>query len=207
MQERLNQMFGFNHKYVVIKDKNNKVLSSGTIKGRKVLSDTLHVNQISADGKFYFNLDSDAFVFEFTNQPVEEIAFDRSLPFKDWYKCEDNLDVDIFRENDETELDEEVELLVKCLNEFDGIETISSCSGHEERPLYVDFIVSQTKPIACIEYLITNKFLGEVILLFDSSRCRNDAEAVLTLKTVDIGEKAYSVAKSLAMELYEMINS
>ena len=57
------------------------------------------------------------------------------------------------------ELDYEVKSLVEALNMYEGIETISSCCGHDERPFRIWFSAEQ------IEHL------APVVYVFDSCHC------------------------------------
>ena len=200
-------MFGFRNDYAIIKDKKGKILASGKIKGRKVLSGDLIFDHVSVDGNFFFKLDSGNFDFEFTDNAVEEKPFDGSLVYFNWFDCDEHVDADIFFDHDKKELDKEVELLVECLNRLDGIETVCSCSGHDEIPLFVDFTFTKVLPVQILENLITHEFLGKFNLLFDVGRYRVDDMVVLSLKTIEIGKPAYSVAEELALKLYEITSN
>lgn len=199
-------MFGIPFKYLIIKDKNNQILASGKIAGRKTISEKYEFNHVSVDGRYFFNLDSKDFIFEFKNSVVEEKIFDGSLEYTEWADSFFKPNQNIYRDKDIDELDEEVKLLVKCLNRITGVTTIGSCCGHGEKILYVDFIISDLSAIAKLEYLISHYYIDDFDLLYDSTRFIVDGNIVLTLQSKKIGEEAFRASDSLAEKILETVS-
>lgn len=201
-------MFGLDFDYLIIKDLNGKVLASGKVVGRKTISRCEHAfNHVSVDGNFYFNLDSKQFMFEKKNKPVDLVKFDdknTSFNVVAWQDSNEIVDADIYRDNDINELDDEVSFLVECLNRLEGLTTTCSCCGHGEFNLYVDFILTDLKPLLILEYLISKEFRKDFNLLFDKDRVIADDSVNLTLSSAGKGRIAYLAANKLAMRLYEL---
>lgn len=201
-------MFGLDFDYLIIKDLNGKVLASGKVVGRKTISRCEHAfNHVSVDGNFYFNLDSKQFMFEKKNKPVDLVKFDdknTSFNVVAWQDSNEIVDADIYRDNDINELDDEVSFLVECLNRLEGLTTTCSCCGHGEFNLYVDFILTDLKPLLILEYLISKEFRKDFNLLFDKDRVIADDSVNLTLSSAGKGRIAYLAANKLAIRLYEL---
>lgn len=201
-------MFGLDFDYLIIKDLNGKVLASGKVVGRKTISRCEHAfNHVSVDGNFYFNLDSKQFIFEKKNKPVDLVKFDdknTSFNVVAWQDSNEIVDADIYRDNDINELDDEVSFLVECLNRLEGLTTTCSCCGHGEFNLYVDFILTDLKPLLILEYLISKEFRKDFNLLFDKDRVIADDSINLTLSSAGKGRIAYLAANKLAMRIYEL---
>ena len=201
-------MFGLDFDYLTIKDLNGNVLASGKVVGRKTISRCEHAfNHGSVDGNFYFNLDSKQFLFDKRSKPVDLVKFenrDNLFNVVDWKDSSEIVDADIYRDNDIDELDEEVSFLVECLNRLEGLTTTCSCCGHGEFNLYVDFVLTDLKPLLVLEYLISKEFRKDFNLLFDKDRVIADDSVKLTLSSAGKGRIAYFAANKLAIRLYEL---
>lgn len=200
--------FGLDLEYLTIKDSSGKLLASGKIKGRKTVSGaskySVKFDHVSVDGRYFFNRKSKNFQFVFSANVVEDKPFDGSLPYQDWRMNWVYPNEDIYKDNTSDELDEEVKLLVKCLNDIDGIETTCSCCGHGKYNLYVDFDVNKVEPIMKLEFLIFQEFHDDFELLYDAERVACTDKAVLTLRSKKKGKKAYEAAKAFALKLYDL---
>ena len=201
-------MFGLNFDFLTIKDLHGNILASGKVVGRKTISRCeAKFNHVSVDGNFYFNLDSDNFIFEKSNKPVEQKFFNNEqyhLNVVDWCYSNEIIDADIYRDNNIDELDEEVSFLVECLNKLEGLTTTCSCCGHGEFNLYVDFILTDLKPLMILEYLISKEFRKDFNLLFDKNRVIVDDNVNLTLSSTCKGSRAYFAANEFAKRIYEL---
>lgn len=105
--------------------------------------------------------------------------------------------IDVYLENG---LDSEVVQLVEALNKIPGIETVTSCSGHNKKPLEVDFYCYNFN---CIKFLV--ELLPQYIILHKgSNKIRNDAIA-FRAKVSAIGDEGYKQANSFAKIILEAL--
>lgn len=109
---------------------------------------------------------------------------------------------DIYYDWVNDELDPEVTNLVNTLNLFENIETISSCSGHNINPLWVEIQFSSLQALCLLLKIIYEKFPFDFVLKTTPGEvdCKLD-KAKLKLLTIKIGQEAYQKAEELVKEL------
>lgn len=196
--------------HFTIVDKNTyKTIATGIVKNVKktyVKDDKVcfDIDCISFDNKYYFNKNSDNLLFIETDN--NDQFFDKELLQE--YQCERWIDVaknneaDIYIEHDINELDKEVVALVTILNKINGIETIGSCCGHGDYPLYINLNINDFKALILLIKLIANKFVNDFKITTSPRIIQSDNNNIqLSLECYYSGEPAYQKALELANHL------
>ena len=128
---------------------------------------------ISFDNRWFFVVKSDMFRISKTDDPTE-VPFTKwdNYDWKYWRNATEFPDAPIYRDFDITEVDPEVKSLVEELNKWPHVETLQSCSGHGNGPLWVRLSVSDitelsllTKPLMSIDYPWLN---GRIVIPFNN---------------------------------------
>lgn len=100
----------------------------------------------------------------------------------------------------EKELDPEVVKLVEALNKIPGIETVTSCSGHNKVPLEIDFYCHDFNSIKFLVELLPQY----IVLHKGSNKIRNGAIA-FRARVSAIGDEGYKQANSFAKIILEAL--
>ena len=219
----------------IIEKDTSKVLARGNIISKK---DTDGVNMdmklISLDWKYYFNPFSENFVIRITDSSDDvEYAPSYRQKIVPWGSKKHEANVDIYRENDISELDEEVKDLVFEINKWPGVQTWQSCSGHDRTPLWVTCMFTKYNTLLFFITLMTsynkgllNKFKLDITssstfsgsdtmtgskefadmaaALYGGSKTPIRNFLQITIATTEIGEKAYDAAKLFTNTLKEL---
>ncbi len=125
----------------IIDTHTNKIVARGKIISMKN-NDNNHfdLDLISLDGKWFFNMKSGRFKSNHTkNHDVLEFTSIDDYNWCRWNIAGVSKIHDLYRENGYDELDMEVKDLVHELNEWPGVETVTSCCGHGHGQLWVTF--------------------------------------------------------------------
>ena len=154
----------------------------------------------SVDNKHFFNSKSKKLVFEYIDEKVETyVNIPSDYIVEKWKHYKFNRESDIYIDKDIFGIDEEVKRLVQSLNKIQYIETVGSCSGHGEYPLYVDIKFFDFQKFILFTRLINNKFFDKFVLKTSPSIKQIDFNCViLRLESIQIGEEAYNSANRLA---------
>lgn len=127
--------------YVKIKDLTGNVLLSGHI---TKITDNPQGISLSCNDYLFANPNSNKFVIEKCdyindNDWISEYLDKQAVfIFYSHNNIDNTFDYDFFMWD---EIEPEVKKICELLNQIDGIETYSSCSGHGEIPPYVDFYI------------------------------------------------------------------
>lgn len=154
---------------------------------------------ISFDNKYHFIFKGNDNYKVVECDPCEEIlAIPKHYKITLWRELYTNLNSDIYREYGEDELDKEVQYLVKQLNQIPDFITTGSCSGHNEKPLFVYIIVNSETSAKLFSFILEKEFPG--VFKFEVSRncIRN---SLYKLETYKIGKEAYKSANCLGNAL------
>lgn len=196
--------------HFTIIDKNTyKTIASGIVKNMKktyVKNDKVcfDIDCISFDNKYYFNKASNNFLFIETNSDNQSFNEEllKNYQCEKWIDAIKNNKADIYIEHDINELDDEVKALVTALNKINGIETMGSCCGHGNYPLYVDLNINEFKALILLIKLIANKFNNDFKITTSPRIVQSDNNNIqMTLECYHIGESAYKKATELASYL------
>ena len=190
----------------VIDIKTNKVIAAGRILSRKDCSYDKKYDCISFDNRWFFNLNRKN-TFEVISNPLgQRVQFDEKLADNYvkvyWNQKDDDDEADIYRDWDINELDSEVRDLVGILNEFEGIKTLNSCSGHGDFPLQVTIQFSNLRVLCFLGKLLSDEFNEDFILTTTSGLQNKSLERILfDLRSITKGETAYQKAQELTEKL------
>lgn len=180
-----------------------EIIASGKIINHK----DVPVKCISFDNKYFFNLKKKLFYKIIFCDYCDEIKFD-NIKYKNkiilWRKAPVKKNAFVYREYDINELDDEIKDLVHIINKL-NLRTVGSCSGHNEKPAWVDISFINFKQLKkFLEILSSDKFYGKFTLSSDILVNSVDDEIILRLKTNSIGKKAYADIDYLTKYLNEM---
>lgn len=205
-----------NNWYKIIDKKTSKILCAGEVCNCKSkvftpVSKARDFNCISFDNKYFFkvtdenqylilpNLDKICVPLDFTTIPVTyEICL--------WRDAKNNLKADIYREYDIIELDTEVISLVAAINDFEDVNTVGSCSGHNKDPLWIDIkFYSMSFLRILLTILEKSPFNFNFRLCTSPTIINNDKSGIiLQLRSEQIGLEAYRATIQLADRLKEV---
>ena len=204
----------------IIDKETNKILIAGKISKRKdnaYIGEDAHFQSliqdfkgVSIEDKWFFNeCNQRKFSIEENNDHLIKEFDINEIPLtyiiKKVNEIAEDTDysgVDIFREYDITELDEEVKDLVYALNKIDGLKTVSSCCGHGENPLWIDIQFDNIKSLSLLINLIWKRFNYDFIISTDTGIVNNHTDhCILKLYTTKIGKEAYEAANKLTKHL------
>lgn len=205
-------MYNINDWVKIIDKKTQAIICAGKITKykEKVFDTTTNTifpfKAISIDGEWYFPENNSKFDIIINPEHIIVSFNKNSLPVNySIYELKyyiQKQDSDIYRDWIKDELDPEVISLVDILNKFENIETLSSCSGHNIEPLWIEIKFSSLQSLCLILKIIYEKFPFDFIL--ETTPGEMDCkltEAKLKLTTTAIGEEAYKKAKEFAQEL------
>ena len=193
----------------IVDKRSHKVIVAGQIKSNKPVKDQLF---ISFDNIHYFNFHGTE-KYQCTNIlddiiPLKEIPSDYyTIPWMQRWTVEfnwgdtltddlliDPLIVDVYLEKD---LDPEVIPLVTALNKIPGIETVTSCSGHNKVLLRIDFYCYTIDAVKTILKLIPDYMTIDI-----SDIAQQDNTVQFKICSKGIGDVAYKQAN----EFVNLIN-
>lgn len=190
-------------KYAAIIDTNtSSIVVSGIILYEKhTIDGQIFIDLISFDGKYFFKREGNSkYLIKFDNKFPEKKFIPSNFKYlyiSHWSNAINNyndISVDIYEENTYFELDPEVVDICKQLNLIDGIITIGSCSGHNERQAWINIQITNINGLnALLKILSLDSFRHKFILTSDVTLLHT-AECqfpMLKLKTVDIGDTAF----------------
>lgn len=179
--------------------------SNKCIKAGKVV-DIKKQGLFSFDHRFFF-VEKGTEKYKVLNND-EHLVIDESVP-KNYsirpYMSIRKITKDIYREYDINELDKEVEELVTAMNTIDGLYTKGSCCGHGYTELWVTFIVEDKYSLEILKKCM-NKYKDDFKRLIVVTTNKNKERRLWRLKTKELGEKAYTVAKLLAQRIRLITN-
>lgn len=178
-------------------------------------------NLISFDDKHFFNLNSQELVYKEIkdkNINFNKIKFDinnfKKYKMDMWHKiCFDKELIDdtvvIYRENDINELDPEVKDLVNVINKLPCVNTVSSCSGHGTKGLFVGIKINSLGILEVLVKILYDNFNKLFILTTKPGYVQNGIGngIICNIQTSSYGEEAYEQAKKLTKILEEYIKS
>jgi hypothetical protein len=173
-----------------------KIVASGKIINHK----TLPIKCITFDNKYFFNLNKKfLYKFIFCDFCEETKLNIKKYDILHWREVFDNKNYLIYRENDMSELDKEIEPLVYAINDYLHIQTCSSCCGHGRLNAWIDIRFNNMKQLRTIVDLISLDIFKKKFVLTtnDNILQENDDCICLKLRTNSIGEKAYNDIKKL----------
>ena len=190
--------------------------------GDKKRGKELKVDLISFDGKYYFHRKGNTRYYV-TYKTAETIG--TPIPYKEdetyrmklWRDVEvtDADWVDVYRDFDMSELDDEIKDLVDVLNTIDGIRTTGSCSGHGKGEAWVAMNISKYSAAWFILRLLQHnpthfydRFeidLGTPSVTVYEYNHRGDKDCPLCIKTKAIGNEAYLAINDLTRYIKELI--
>lgn len=187
----------------IIDNQTNKIIAEGKVCNSKysyIDKDNKEVYKpcISFDDRIFFNINSNKF-------HVEKLRTIVNIP-DNYSRClwreVSKEDIDIYREFDTDELDEEVIPLVTSLNKLDSIETVGSCCGHNKTPLWVTLRITKLRSLNILLRIISKDIFFNKFILGTSISTKtldSSGESVfLQLSTINIGKQAYNDADELA---------
>lgn len=217
--------FDEGHPWFEIRDATSSiVLARGPVVGPKTKSPKRsNLSYISVDGKWFFNTTSPKFKFFTCSREEGATPFSAEQDYEwAYWKERDEKFVDIYRDFGLDELDPEVVELVNEMNEWEGITTQTSCSGHGKHHLWIQFNAKNLDILqSFINILRTPCMYPDIVDKFEL--CMRPSEAftmtdgnimkkeryekcdyvTLTLMSRRIGDEAYADASRLTNILRE----
>ena len=206
-------MYKVNDWIKIIDKQTGNIIGAGQIQKRKDIDENVEtgilnkVTGVSFDSKWFFNeLPDKHFIIKDNPEHLIVEFKEENIP-DTYYKLHsseftDDNTADVYREWGIDELDPEVEPLVKILNEYSEMTTVSSCCGHGIRELYVDIQFYNITRIGLLCKIIYNKFINDFRLTTKRSIVNiNHTAPILRLESIAIGKEAYQKANELVKEL------
>ena len=190
-------------KHATIIDTNTlSIIASGIILYEKhTIDGKIFINLISFDGKYFFKREGNSkYLIKFDNKCPEKKFIPSNFKYlciSHWSNAINNyndISVDIYEENTYFELDPEVADICKQLNLINGITTIGSCSGHNERSAWINIQITSISGLNILLKILSLDSFRHSFILTSDATLLHSAECqfpMLKLKTIDIGDAAF----------------